>query len=141
MGFENGAMCFSRESETDAETKKTSPEKQRSSAAMEFPPPLTTLGGEERMVLRRKSEGGRVLLVGFRPSVIEAERGGGRLVLRIPARENLRESEEEDEEQEREEEGGERGKKESLVLSNGCGGKYRKVAALFSSDVFLLAAT
>ncbi|KAH0471065.1 hypothetical protein IEQ34_000788 [Dendrobium chrysotoxum] len=135
LGFENGAMCFNCEMEIDAERKKRPPVKQGRSAATVFPPPLTTLRGKETLILRRRREEGRLLLIVFRPLVVEAERSGGRLVLRMPARRGLKEKGKEEEGRKVEEEA----EKEELVVNCGCGGKYWSVAARFGSDALLLA--
>ncbi|KAI0531267.1 hypothetical protein KFK09_000820 [Dendrobium nobile] len=136
LGFENGAMCFNCEMEIDAERKKRPPVKHGRSVETVFPPSLTTRRGKETLILMRKREEGRLLLIAFRPLVLEAERIGGRLVLRMSARRGLNRKGEKEEGKKVEEEG----EKEELVVKYGCGGKHWSVAARSGgSDALLLA--
>ncbi|KAK8956675.1 hypothetical protein KSP39_PZI001263 [Platanthera zijinensis] len=68
----------------DTVTKTRSPPRRMSAAnAREYPPPITTLHGQGRLRLLKKREKGKLLMFPFKPSLIEAERSGGRLVLRF----------------------------------------------------------
>ncbi|PKA62869.1 Protein fantastic four 3 [Apostasia shenzhenica] len=101
LGCETGALCSVYELEPPAEgggwpfSRKKS--KTKFSALPEFPPPLTTLKGEGRLRLGRRRENGRLQLIPFRPSLLEAERSGGRLLVRLlPCKASSEEEEKEE---------------------------------------------
>ena len=77
--------CFGLKEEIDRirNVRKRGSTTSTTATASEFPPPLATLGGESCLHLARKRENGRLLLVAYKPSVIEAERSCGHLILRL----------------------------------------------------------
>ncbi|KAK8964257.1 hypothetical protein KSP40_PGU002998 [Platanthera guangdongensis] len=85
LGCDSGAMCFHYET-MDCETvtkTRSLPRRMSGANAREYPPPITTLRGQGRLRLLKKREKGKLLMFPFKPSLIEAERSGGRLVLRF----------------------------------------------------------
>ncbi|XP_010938534.1 protein FANTASTIC FOUR 3 [Elaeis guineensis] len=75
----------------------------RGSMGAGFPPPLTTLSGESRLRVLSKRENGRLLLLPVKPSVIEAERTDGRLLLRLYSNKPFHSTDTKEEELEKEE--------------------------------------
>ncbi|KAK8964545.1 hypothetical protein KSP40_PGU010224 [Platanthera guangdongensis] len=91
LGCETGANCSANEIEAGAVIKmspsrpaKLNEGKRMAAGKMsQFPPPITTLFGQERLRLARKREGGRLLMFPFKPSLLEADRSDGRVLLRF----------------------------------------------------------
>ncbi|PKU80407.1 protein FANTASTIC FOUR 3-like [Dendrobium catenatum] len=135
LGCETGAMCSSYDQFeiASAKKKKKNPPplptiavtKQRSA-----PPPLTTLSGERRLSLGRKQGGGRLTLFPFKPSVLEAERSGGRLQLRFFRREGINKTERGRVVEEEEKDGVE----ESGSYEHGCGEKHKQAGRCKEED-------
>ncbi|KAH0465215.1 hypothetical protein IEQ34_005318 [Dendrobium chrysotoxum] len=137
LGCETGAMCSSYDQFEIASAKKKKKKenppplstnevtKQRSA-----PPPLTTLSGERRLSLGRKQGGGRLMLFPFKPSVLEAERSGGRLQLRFFRREGMNKTEGGREVEEEEEDEA----KESGCFVYGCGEKHKQAGRCKEED-------
>ncbi|PKA56227.1 Protein fantastic four 3 [Apostasia shenzhenica] len=88
LGCENGALCSDYEMEGDTDRNEISQRRPPDRKEAVFPPPLMTLRGAGRLQLRRMREEGRFLLIPFKPLILEAERYGGRLVLRFFPRED-----------------------------------------------------
>ncbi|KAG0452395.1 hypothetical protein HPP92_024756 [Vanilla planifolia] len=139
LGCETGAVWSAYELEAEIERKARLPatveeSRRRCSARPEFPPPLTTLRGKGRLRLGRKQKEGRLLLIPFKPFLLEAERTGGRLLLRFLPTECGGETEDEGdvEEEEMEEvavggyDGKEGGGEEIEFFVYDSGGKYRR---------------
>ncbi|KAJ6845787.1 protein FANTASTIC FOUR 3 [Iris pallida] len=84
LGSENGVLYpVDDEPRPEELWVRSRRRRRRREAASEFPPPLTILGGEDRLRLSTKRENGRLLLVPFVPSLLEVERSEGCLRLRL----------------------------------------------------------
>lgn len=128
LGCETGAMCSVYELEIGSVKKKKTKDNSRSTRTAlqpEFPPPLTTLRGEARLQLGKKRVEGRLLLIPFKPFVLESERSGGRLLLRILPETEI-EKGREGRDEEKLEDKDEDGVEEMGCFTNGGEKKYRR---------------
>ncbi|KAK8956676.1 hypothetical protein KSP39_PZI001264 [Platanthera zijinensis] len=130
LGCETGAMCSAKEMEAGAVIKMSpsrpaklnEPKRMAAGKMSQFPPPITTLSGQGRLRLAKKREGGRLLMFPFKPSLLEADRSGGRVLLRFLPRGEVKEKEESETEEDSPENEEEKG-----VIAYGGGMKFTRV--------------